>query len=254
MKKENKLNFRITNSNNLITFLKKLKMVDRSVILELEGSDFFAKVRTPDKSVIKYVGSKIDDFFEGETSKERVKIGVLEIGKFIDVFKYFGPEEETFIEVVSQSLDGQLVATGFRVYSPSINIKFKCADISLLSYIPDNIQKGIHTTEGSLVSFNVSKESFIKLSSLTTIENNSEELLNFEVHSTGLSVKGNSFQYNIIKGTPVDGYSSDSTYSIYKNQFNFIDQENSSFHVQENRIVVVSEESDSIIAIGLVEV
>lgn len=254
MKKEIKLNFRITNPNNLIVFLKKLKMVDRSVILELEGSDFFAKVRTPDKSVIKYVGSKIDDFFEGDTTDQRVKIGILEIGKLIDVFKYFGPEEETFIEISAQSLDGQLVSTGFRVYSSSINIKFKCADISLLSYIPDNIQKSIHTTEGATISFNVSKESFAKLSSLTTIENNSEELLNFEVHSSGLSVKGNSFQYNIIKGSALEGYSEDAAYSIYKNQFNFIDQENSSFHVQENRIVVISEESDSIIAIGLVEV
>jgi|694.fasta_scaffold63128_2 hypothetical protein len=254
MKKEIKLNFRITNPNNLIVFLKKLKTVDRSVILELEGSDFFAKVRTPDKSVIKYVGTKVDDFFDGETTDQRVKIGILEIGKLIDVFKYFGPEEETFMEINSQSLEGQLVATGFRVYSSSINIKFKCADISLLSYIPDNIQKSIHTTEGATISFNVSKESFAKLSSLTTIENNSEELLNFEVHSSGLSVKGNSFQYNIIKGSPLEGYSEDSAYSIYKNQFNFIDQENSSFHVQENRIVVMSEESDSIIAIGLVEV
>jgi hypothetical protein len=254
MKKEIKLNFRITNPNNLIVFLKKLKMVDRSVILELEGSDFFAKVRTPDKSVIKYVGTKIDDFFEGDTTDQRVKIGILEIGKLIDVFKYFGPEEETFIEISAQSLDGQLVATGFRVYSSSINIKFKCADISLLSYIPDNIQKSIHTTEGATISFNVSKESFAKLSSLTTIENNSEELLNFEVHSSGLSVKGNSFQYNIIKGSALEGYSEDAAYSIYKNQFNFIDQENSSFHVQENRIVVISEESNSIIAIGLVEV
>lgn len=254
MKKEIKLNFRITNPNNLIVFLKKLKMVDRSVILELEGSDFFAKVRTPDKSVIKYVGTKIDDFFEGDTTDQRVKIGILEIGKLIDVFKYFGPEEETFIEISAQSLDGQLVSTGFRVYSSSINIKFKCADISLLSYIPDNIQKSIHTTEGATISFNVSKESFAKLSSLTTIENNSEELLNFEVHSSGLSVKGNSFQYNIIKGSALEGYSEDAAYSIYKNQFNFIDQENSSFHVQENRIVVISEESNSIIAIGLVEV
>ncbi len=106
MKKEVKLNFRITNSNNLITFLKKLKMVDRSVILEMEGQDFFAKVRTPDKSVIKYVGSKLDDFFEGDSSEARVKIGIMEIGKLIDVFKYFGPEEETFIEFAAQSLDG----------------------------------------------------------------------------------------------------------------------------------------------------
>lgn len=254
MKKELKLNFRITNAGNLITFLKKLKMVDRSVILELEGREFFAKVRTPDKSVIKYVGSTIDDFFDGDSSNNRVKIGILEIGKFIDVFKYFGPEEETFIEFTAQNVDSVLVGTGFRVYSSSINIKFKCADISLLSYIEDKIQKTIHTSEGAIISFDVSKDSFAKISSLTTIESNSEELLNFQVHSKGLSVKGNSFQYNIIKDGPLDDYKEDANYTIYKNQFNFIDQENSSFHVQENRIVVISEESNSIIAIGLVEV
>lgn len=254
MKKEVKLNFRITNSNNLISFLKKLKMVDRSVILEIEGHDFFAKVRTPDKSVIKYVGSKIDDFFEGDPVDTRIKIGIMEIGKFIDVFKYFGPEEETFIEFTAQPLEGDMVATGFRVYSASINIKFKCADISLLSYIEDKIQKMIHTTDGALISFPISKESFAKLGSLTTIESNQEELLNFEIHSKGVSVKGNSFQYNLIKDGPLSAYKEDSSCTIYKNQFNFIDQENSNFYTQENRIIVVSEESNSIIAIGLVEV
>jgi len=254
MKKEVKLNFRITNSNNLITFLKKLKMVDRSVILEMEGQDFFAKVRTPDKSVIKYVGSKLDDFFEGDSSEARVKIGIMEIGKLIDVFKYFGPEEETFIEFAAQSLDGEMVGTGFRVYSSSINIKFKCADISLLSYIDDKIQKTCHETEGSFISFHLSKEAFVKLGSLTTIESNSEELLNFEVHGKGLSVKGNSFQYNLFKDGPLPGYKEDLTYTIYKNLFNFIDQENSNFYAQENRIVVISEDSDSSIAVGLVEV
>lgn len=254
MKKELKLNFRITNASNLIVFLKKLKMVDRSVILELEGREFFAKVRTPDKSVIKYVGSSLDDFFDGDSSDTRVKIGILEIGKLIDIFKYFGPEEETFIEFTAQSIDSIMVGISYRVYSSSINIKFKCADIALLSYIEDKIQKSIHTSEGALISFNVNKDAFAKISSLTTIENNPEELLNFQVHDKGLTVKGNSFQYNIIKDGPLPGYESDSNYTIYKNQFNFIDQENSSFHVQENRIVVISEESNSIIAIGLVEV
>ena len=254
MKKEEKLNFRITNPNNLIVFLKKLKMVDRSVILELEGRDLFAKIRTPDKSVLKYVGSKIDDFFEGDSSNSRIKIGIMEIGKFIDVFKYFGPEEETFIEISAQSLDGSLVATAFRVYSASINIKFKCADISLLSYIEDKTQKLVFATDGALISFDITKEAFGKLSSLTTIENNSEELLNFEVHSKGLSVKGNSFQYNVLKDGALPGYENDASYAIYKNQFNFVDQENSIFYVQENRIVVSSQESDSLIAVGLVEV
>ena len=50
------------------------------------------------------------------------------------------------------------------------------------------------------------------------------------------------------------GYENDASYAIYKNQFNFVDQENSVFYVQENRIVVSSQESDSLIAVGLVEI
>ena len=50
------------NRKNFIAFLKKLKLVDKSVPLEIEGSNLFAKVRTPDKSVINK-GYKLTDIF-----------------------------------------------------------------------------------------------------------------------------------------------------------------------------------------------
>ena len=135
-----------------------------------------------------------------------------------------------------------------------LNIFVKCADISLLAYIDDAIQKGIHSTEGSDVNFEISKENFQKVSSLTGIESNSEELLNFDIEEDGVVIRGNSFQYNLIKGSKPSGFTSSSVYTIYKNQFSYIDQENSEIHFHENRILVKSTESDSIIAIGLVEV
>ena len=76
---EVKYKFRITNTSNLIAFLRKIKLVDKSVILELEGTDFFAKVRTADKSVIKYVSLSTFNFLDGELPKSRVKIGIMEI-------------------------------------------------------------------------------------------------------------------------------------------------------------------------------
>ena len=95
MSKKNQIwNFRIANSSNFIAFLKKLKLVDKSVPLEIEGGNLFAKVRTPDKSVIKFVSVDINDILEGDFPANRLKVGILEIGKLIDVFKYFGPEEE----------------------------------------------------------------------------------------------------------------------------------------------------------------
>jgi hypothetical protein len=253
-KKQQNWNFRITNPSNFISFLKKLKLVDKSVPLEIEGNNLFAKVRTPDKSVIKYVNVDITDILEGDFPPNRLKIGVLEINKLIDVFKYFGPEEELNLAVDSQPYDSDLIATGLKFSSSSLNIFVKCADISLLAYIDDNIQRQIHSTEGSEVNFEISKENFQRVSSLTGIETNSEELLNFDIEENGVTIRGNSFQYSLIKGRKPNGFSESSVYTIYKNQFSYIDQENSEIHFHDNRILVKSTESDSIIAIGLVEV
>lgn len=253
-KKSQTWNLRIINSGNFISFLKKLKLVDKSVPLELEGDQFFAKVRTPDKSVIKFVGVEVSDVLDGEIPPQRLKIGILEIAKLIDVFKYFGPEEEVTLVIDSQPYDGGFIATSIKFSSPSLNIFVKCADISLLAYIDDNIQRGIHSTEGSEINFSITRESFQKISSLTGIESNSEELLNLDVHENGVTVRGNSFHLHIIKGAKVQGFIEPKVFTIYKNQFSYIDQESSEIHFHENRIVVKSIESDSIIAIGLVEI
>jgi hypothetical protein len=245
--------FRIINSSNFIAFLRKLKLVDKSVPLEIEGDEFFGKVRTVDKSVVKYVSVKIKDVFEGDLPQQRIKIGIQDIGKLIDAFKYFGPEEELYFDVTAQPYDNSIVATEIKFYSSSLNIFIRCADISLLSYIDDEIQRGIHSTDGSVADFKLGRETFQKLSQLTSMETNSEELLNLDLHEDGLTVRGNSFQYHPIKGGPVNGFNSPSVYSIYKNQFTVIDQENSLFYIQDNRIIVISEESNSKIAIGLVE-
>jgi hypothetical protein len=252
-KKNQVLNFKIVNSQNFISFLKKLKLVDKSVPLEIEGTNIFAKVRTPDKSVIKYVCVDSSEIIEGDLPSSRLKIGILEIGKLIDAFKYFGPEEELNLSIESQNYEGSLVATQMKFSSSSLNIFIKCADISLLAYIDDGIQKSIHSTEGSEVNFEISKEGFQKISSLTGIESNSEELLNFDVHDNGITVRGNSFQYHIMKDKKAKGFSNPCVYTIYKNQFSYIDQENSEVHFHDNRVLVKSTESNSIIAIGLVE-
>ena len=116
--------FRIVNPSNFISFLRKLKLVDKSVPLEIEGEDFFGKARTVDKSVVKFVSVKIKDILEGELPAQRIKIGVHDIGKLIDVFKYFGPEEELHLEITSQPYDGYIVATEIKFYSLSLNISF----------------------------------------------------------------------------------------------------------------------------------
>src|SRR5574343_565713 len=129
-KKTKTWKFRIINSSNFIAFLKKFKLVDKSVPLELEGNSLFGKVRTSDKSVIKYVSIDVNDIFEGELPPSRLKMGINEISKLIDTFKYFGPEEQLNITIESEPYENELIATKIKLYSASTNIFIRCTDLS----------------------------------------------------------------------------------------------------------------------------
>ena len=136
-KSPQKWSFKITNSQNFISFLKKLKLVDKSVPLEIEGERLFAKVKTSDKSVIKFVEIDLPEVMEGDLPAERIKIGILEIGKLIDVFKYFGPEEDLHVHVETQLYDGDHIATSlkfslFHSISLSYVLIFHCLGISTI--------------------------------------------------------------------------------------------------------------------------
>ena len=98
------MKLRITSITNLISFLKRLKAVDRSVILEITDDKLFSKVHTPDKSVMKYSSVMMSDVLEGEidwkaVKSDRIKIGIVDVTRLVEAFKHFRPEEEVNIEL-----------------------------------------------------------------------------------------------------------------------------------------------------------
>ena len=88
------MKIRVTSTTNLIAFLKKLKVVDRSVLLELKEDKLFSKVHTPDKSVMKYASidntSIFDPIEDGSdaVSSDRIKMGLMDVGRLMDCFKH----------------------------------------------------------------------------------------------------------------------------------------------------------------------
>ena len=60
------MKIRITSIPNLITFLKRLKSVEKNVILEVTSDKISSKVHTPDKAVMKYSSLNFDEVFEGD--------------------------------------------------------------------------------------------------------------------------------------------------------------------------------------------
>jgi len=146
------MKIRVTSTSNLISFLKKLKVVDKSVLLELTEDKLFSKVHTPDKSVMKYAGISNDQIFESipefaSLKCERIKIGLMDVTRLMDCFKHFRTEEDIFIDISTSNVEGECVATELQVVSASLKIKLRCADLSLLSYVEDKILSIVHSKD-----------------------------------------------------------------------------------------------------------
>jgi len=253
------MRLRITSTGNLITLLKRLKSVEKSVILELREDGIFSKVHTPDKSVMKYSSVKFDDVLEGDIDWksikcDRIKIGIIDVTRLIDAFKHFRPEEEIFIEIPTEMVDGSCISTEIKLISASLSIKLKCADLSLLSYVEDSILDLVHSREDALMRFKIYQSDFTTITSLCGLETNSEEILCFDVKEKNVYAIGDSFNYKLNIGSSEiileDGSNSP---NIYKKELSYMEPETCEVYVHDNRMVMVSEQSATSIAMGLVE-
>jgi hypothetical protein len=252
------MKIRVTSTVNLIAFLKKLKVVDRSVLLELGEDRLFSKVHTPDKSVMKYASVKNSDIFDtiedwSSVGSDRIKIGIMDVGRLMDCFRHFRPEEDIFLELNVQEVDGEITATELKVLSASLSIRIKCADLSLLSYVGDDILKLVHSKEDYEAKFKIYNSDFTAIDNLCGLETNSQELLNFEIFGDHVISSGDSFRYKLNIGKSDIEVEGDLKSSIYKSQMNYIDSESYTIYVHNNRMVFFSDQSETSTAIGLIE-
>jgi hypothetical protein len=250
------MNLRITSIPNLIDFLKKLKAVDKSVLLELTQTEIFSKTHTPDKSVMKCVRMPFSQVFEGSVetgNSDRVKIGLVDVVRFIDCFKNFKPTDMVYLDITTSDQDGDCVGISLKVHTGSMKISFRCAELGLMSYVEDNILSLVHGTEEAIGSFRLYRSDFETVVSLCGLENNSEELLEFTVNSDSINASGQSFEYKLDIGRSDINVESTSSLSIYKKQLGYVDIEQSDVYYHDNRLIFKSTEKESTIAIGLIQ-
>jgi hypothetical protein len=252
------MKLRITSIPNLLIFLKKLKSVDKSVILELENDRLFSKVHTADKSVMKSSSIALSDVLEGDIDwtklkSDKVKIGIMDVTRLIESFKHFRAEEDVYLELSTDRVDGECVSTEIKLSSASLNIKLRCADLALLSYVEDKILNMIHSKEDSLSTFNIYQSDFTTVLNLCGFETNSEEVLSFEVTENGVHAYGDSFRYKLNLGPSEIQTENAVTVNIYKNQLGYMEPEKCQIFIHDNRLVMFSDQSLTSIAIGLVE-
>jgi len=252
------MKIRVTSTNNLISFLKKLKVVDKSILLELTDQKIFCKVHTPDKAVMKFASVDVSQVFDSipdwETiGSDRIKIGLLDATRLMDCFKHFRTEEDIFLNLTTALIEGDCVATELQVVSNSLTIKIRCADLSLLSYVEDSILKLVHSKDDALCNFKIYSSDFSSVMALCGMESNSEELLAYKVEAERVKILGDSFDYKLNIGSSEIVCEDNTDAAIYKSHMNYVDSETSTCYIHDNRIVFFSDQTETSTAVGIIE-
>lgn len=267
MKEKNKIRIKISSPTNLSAFFKKLKSIEKGAIIEMKGNALYSKVHTPDKSVIKFIQVPIESVFEIDLNKALVemgfkedtvlKMGFLDVGKAIDIYKNFKSEDEIYWTVTFSKNEGELIASEIVIGSSKLSIKLRCADLILLSYVEDSIIKNVHSIDNALLKAPLYKSDMTTIGSLCSFDGSDpRNLLKFIANSNKLEAIGGSFNYQLSITEDEIEYNNEEpeyNFSFFQKQFAFIDDENSMIYLHDSRIIIKSNESLTTVAISTIE-
>ena len=243
--------FKIKSVNNFISFLKRFSTVEKALLFELTPDNILAKSHTPDRSTIKYSKLQLNEVFDGTCPSDLLKIAILDINKVINVFKHFNQGDEIFLDIAYDDVNDETIAFSLKFYTKSLKITMSCADPITFTYVSGEALKRIikSVADEKILEFPFTRSSFEKIESLCSIDSG-DDLLKIKVSDQGKVVfKGKSFEYDIMDTTP----GKEANTAFYNNQFKYIDQEDSIFHISQNKILVKSNDSDTYIVIGRTE-
>jgi hypothetical protein len=245
-----KLNLKVEKSQKFVNFLKRFQGIDNSLLLEITNDNVKAKSHTPEKSVVKYSAIPLDEVFsEYSDINETVKIGILNIDKLSSSFKFFGESEFEFI-LDFDKVGNDNVGTGITLKNSSLEIEFQCASLKLFTYIDDALLNRITDTSTSKVDFVLPKEQQAKISSLFGIDSDNSKIT-FVKKGKEVRADGKNFKLQVVDSDVAT--KPDTTIAVFKHHYAIIDREDAIVYLLDDKIVFVSNESDTRMIIGEAE-
>lgn len=239
----------LSSTEELSNFLKKFAPISSSLLVEVEDGYLKAKTHTPERSVVK--SSKIEMtrvFDTEENSDDSVKFGLYSVDRMMKAFSHFGSGAIEF-ELHQENTSEGNVGTDINLKNESLDINFQCASLRLFTHISDDMMEKIADSSTAQVSFVLTKEMQAKINSLAGIDAD-QKLLTIGVKKGNVTVSGKSFNLNLMN---IDEKDSDVSISVYKNQFAYLDKEDTMVYVSEDRLIFHSIESDTKMIIGKAE-
>lgn len=232
---------------HLSNLIKKMLLMDSSLYINIDSNRVWSSVYVPTKDVVKSFGIPVSEVFQFEKPlTETVKLSFFSGQRLLTCIGFFDPHHLSF-EISTFEDDGVYYADKVILRDQKLKIEIHCQDISLgFTSMTDDQVKRAFDESTKITGFQLSKEDFIKIASLMTLDKS--ELFQIVSDTDGIHVKTDAFDIVIDDSITSDERTSKSTFKAFLEK---VDKETYDVVVCENKLILKSQETATLIALNL---
>jgi len=255
------IEFTAKNVKEFSSWLKRFSSIDQSLLLEIDETQslFLGKTYNEERSKVKFSKIKFDEAgLKVKPSKDpkKVKVGIFNISRLIKIMDQFNDDEFSLVVNYDELVgDNTTEFAGLNLLLKNKNLKMnvECTSLNIFKYISEELfMNRIAKVDETVAKFYLSKENIEKTNSLCALDSDDKFL---EVCKTigNIYISGKTFELLIIDLKEEWDEESKEKLDIFKEQFECVDIENYNVKMSKDRLVLTSEDSETITVLSMVE-
>jgi hypothetical protein len=243
-----KITINKVDQNSFTSFINRLKVIDTFVYFKIKNGVVQASAYLPQRDAVKHHRVPVEHMFqiaEPITTEKELKIAFFDATKLTDAFKQFEYDSiQGEIEFIENADD--FVATSFRIFNDELEINLACSEPSLgYKDLTDSQIATIFNVEEANYKFDIDLSTLNKVKSLFGLDK--EETFSIEANGKGVKLTGKT--YNMLVTPDYDGKEGGKV-TLFKKYLNLLDKEDYTANVMDNRVVLRSNESETLLTIA----
>jgi len=244
-----KISINKVNQANFINFVNRLKVIDTFIYFKIKDGVVQASAYLPQRDAVKHHRLPLNEVFQIEdgsiTTDKELKIAFFDASRLTDAFKQFESDSiQAEVEFIENAED--CVASEFKIFNDELEIKLACSEPSLgYKDLTETQIQGIFNVDSANYVFDMDFVTTSKVRSLFGLDK--EETFSISANGDGVRMKGKT--YNMLVTPDYDG-SNPGNVTLFKKYLNLLDKEDYSANVMDNRVVLRSKDSETLLTIA----
>jgi len=235
------------NQTSFTEFVNRLKSIDTFLYFKLRKGNVESAVYLPQRDAVKMHSLPISEIFtvQGELPEgKEIKIAFFDATKVLDAIKMFQNDQiSAEIELIENEED--FVASTVKLFNQELEITLICSEPTLgFKDLTDSQIETIFSREGSEFDFTLDTFTLGKIRSLFSLDKDDT----FEINANGSGVRVKGKTYNYQAGNEYNGAAGKAI--LYKKYLNLLDREEYAVFVSGNKVVMKSNDSNTILTIA----